>query len=139
MTDLYSTGSKERANKDLKHAARMTNFRPENLTSQVHFGIASCPFLVHCCLCLVAQVAQQLHLHEATQQVPAKPGAVGPQCGMGAVRHVQCVTGSGMHIVDSEVLLAEAESCAVRGAQFLRDQFASCTLDQQRKCSQVQF
>lgn len=38
MTDLYSTGFKECANKPVKHAARKTNSRPENLTSQVPFG-----------------------------------------------------------------------------------------------------
>ena len=64
-------------------------------------------------------MAQQLHLHEAMQQVPAKPGAPRPRCGMGAVSHAQCVTGSGMHIVDSELLLAEAESCSVRRAHNL--------------------
>ncbi|DBA98222.1 TPA: hypothetical protein ACH3X1_001148 [Trebouxia sp. C0004] len=35
MTDLTTTGPKERFNKDIKHAARKTNFKPGNTIAQV--------------------------------------------------------------------------------------------------------
>ena len=35
MTDLTTTGPKERFNKDIKKAARKTNFKPSNTIAQV--------------------------------------------------------------------------------------------------------
>ncbi|DBA98090.1 TPA: hypothetical protein ACH3X1_014710 [Trebouxia sp. C0004] len=61
--DLTTTGPKERFNKDIKRAARKTNFKPGNT---------------------IAQVADQLYLNEAMEEVPARPDIKGPRHGMGA-------------------------------------------------------
>ncbi|DBA98298.1 TPA: hypothetical protein ACH3X1_001219 [Trebouxia sp. C0004] len=60
---LTTTGPKERFNKDIKRAARKTNFKPGNT---------------------IAQVADQLYLNEAMEEVPARPDIKSPRHGTGA-------------------------------------------------------
>lgn len=63
MADLTTAGPKERFNKDIKHAAYKTNFKPSNT---------------------IAQVVDQLYLDEAMEEVPARPDTTGPRHGTGA-------------------------------------------------------